>query len=502
MDYDERRTQKALDYLATNYNDINVNNNMIVIYGNGRKKINQEFKYTSMKQSIYKNVDFDECVIENVAYTGSSFENVNFTDSSLIGSSFANCDFLRVNFDGTNHVFEANNFSQSSFESCNLTADKLFRSGTLNALFHNCNITDTCFKGSTIEGTKFVKCNFRNCDFGHLNIDYTMFVGNNYNEVTFPFYQLAYIIGLVDMLHDHQAKIYACVGDNKICLKEYKKQLENLKLFYLDKSEIFPVCNICLAQENEDDAKRYLLQGIENAISSRNFRLISNLCRLACYHGIVDGKIRHKVNKAMDNFIQSNDIPETQLNYYLTYIGKIQTLLKEGAAQTITLDYKITTNTCKKDADGVQYVNQLINDLNDNIATLDGVNGYNITISNYSPFEITVGVITIVGAVVDVGKLIWGIISKRCQKKKKKKEVEKNNKLSEFAEHEIANGDDYIDARIDVAKEKILRLQKEYSGKDLDKRIVAVTQSLKTDLEEFYTKQIMYFKMLNPDYIK
>ena len=56
-----------------------------------------------------------------------------------------------------------------------------------------------------------------------------------------------------------------------------------------------------------------------------------------------------------------------------------------------------------------------------------------------------------------------------------------------------------IDAQIEAAKEKILLLQRDFNGKALDKRIVAVTQSLQTDLEEFYTKQIMYFTKHNPD---
>ena len=495
MDYSEEDMQKALDYLAVNYNDIDVNNNMTVIYNNEHKRICQDFKYISMKQSIFKNVNFHGCNFENVACTGSSFENVIFVDTALIGNSFANCDFLRVTIDGKDKVFEANNFSQSSFESCNLTNVKLFRSGTLNALFHNCHITETQFKGSTIEGTKFTKCNFSKCDFGHVNIDYTMFVGNRYDGVSFPFYQLAYVIGMADMLEDSHANIFAIVGEKKVNLKEYKQQLDNLKLFYLDKSELFPVCNISLAQRNREDAKKYLLQGVENAISSCNFRLISNLCRLASYHGIVDETIRYKVNKAMDDFIQSDKVPETQLNYYLTYIGKIQTMLKDGASKTVTVNYKITTNTFKKNIADVEYINQLISELNNDIAQIRSIVGYNIAVSNYSPFEITVGIVTIASAVFDVGKTVFSLISKY----KKEKREKKKKKEPSLTEHEIENGVEFINARVDSAKEKILRLQRDYSGRELDRRIIAVTQSLQTDLEEFYSKQIMYFKIDNID---
>ena len=497
MEYNESEMRKALDYLATYYEDRKVNNNMTVIYAGEHKKVSKEIKYTSMKQSVYKNVDFSDCIFENVACTGSSYEDVTFANSTLTGNSFANCDFLRTTFDGTEHVYEANNFSQSSFETCSFTGVKLFRSGMLNALFHGCLFTKTQFRGSTIEGTKFAKCKFTDCDFGNVNIDYTMFTGNDYHNVTFPFYQLAFIIGMTDMLADPNAKIFALVGERKIGKTEYKKQLHNLKLYYLDKSEIFPVCNICLAQNNRDEAKQYLIQGVENAIATRNFRLISNFCRLACYHGIVDENIRNRINHAMDSFIQSENVLETQLNYYLTYIGKIQTMLKEGASKKVTLHYKITTNAGKTDEADVLYVNQLIADLNQELTQIDGIDGYNVTISNYSPFEIAVGIVTIFGVAFDVSKTVLGSLLNRRKEKREKKEKEAQEKKR--IEHEIENGVQMIDAQIEAAKEKILLLQRDFNGKALDKRIVAVTQSLQTDLEEFYTKQIMYFTKHNPD---
>lgn len=506
--YSGESIRKALEFLSTHYNDINVNNNISIVNESDEyKRINQEYKYISMKQSVFKNVEFDQCIFENVACTGSSFERVNFYNTSLTGNSFANCDFFQVSINGGGKEFSANNFSQSSFESCDLDSIVLFRSGALNSIFHNCNIIDTIFRGSTIEGTKFSRCNLVRCDFGCVNVDYTMFVGNTYDDVTFPFYQLAYIIGMVDMLDSTSAKIFVHVGDDKKCLNEYRQQLDNLKLYYLDKSELFPVCNICLAQNNIEEAKKYLIQGIEAAISVRNFRMISNLCRLACYHGVVDAKIRYKINKAMDQFIQSEHIPESQLNYYITYIGKIQTMLKEGASQTVAVNYKITTNTCKKDPRGVKYINKLIAHLNADIAQIENVDGYNITISNYSPFEISVGIITICGVVCEVGKSFFQIISKyksrRKNKKQEKIELQEQQKRREKEmELQADLGSKYIRTAVDKTKEEILRLQRDYAGKALDKRIVAVTQSLQTDLEDFYSKQIMYFKLFNPINIK
>ena len=53
----------------------------------------------------------------------------------------------------------------------------------------------------------------------------------------------------------------------------------------------------------------------------------------------------------------------------------------------------------------------------------------------------------------------------------------------------------YVDERIERMKRDIIQLRKIYSDKELDEHIVEVTQSLKTDLEELYSKDIMIYKI-------
>ena len=57
----------------------------------------------------------------------------------------------------------------------------------------------------------------------------------------------------------------------------------------------------------------------------------------------------------------------------------------------------------------------------------------------------------------------------------------------------------YIDERIERAKYEIKDLQNRYKGKKLNQYIDEVTQSLKTDMEDLYSKDIMFFKMNNKD---
>ena len=159
---------------------------------------------------------------------------VKFTNTSLIGSSFANCEFYMVDIDGKGKLMEANNFSQSNFEMCNLNSVEMFKSGVLNTLFHNCKLNDAYFRGSTFEGTKFINCELTDCDFGNVNLDYTLFVKNTYDNVVFPFYQVAYIIGSADFINDCNSNISLKVGKSKIDIAEYSEQIDKLILFYQD----------------------------------------------------------------------------------------------------------------------------------------------------------------------------------------------------------------------------------------------------------------------------
>ncbi len=197
----------------------------------------------------------------------------------------------------------------------------------------------------------------------------------------------------------------------------------------------------------------------------------------------------------MDEFIQADYIPESQLNYYLIYIGKIKTLITEGSGETITLNYSIKTNTCKKNEDGVNYVNGLVNKLNLELSQLDNIEGFEVSVSNHSPFEIAVGVITIVSGVATVAQTIMDLISTVKEKRNAKQTTEVKNESSDNSQLVCK----YIDERIERAKYEIKDLQNRYKGKKLNEHIDEVSQSLKTDMEELYSKDIMFFKMNNKD---
>lgn len=483
---DHTASLHAIKYLSENYYDPQVNNNKFMGANESPEMvIKDNYRFISMKQSVFKNIKFDNSIFENVALTGSFFDNVTFNKTDLLGSSFANCDFYHTKIYGENKELSANNFSQSNFEECELKDATIYNTGMLSALFHNCLLEKIIIRGSTIEGTKFLGCHFSECDLSHVNLDYTFFNKSTFSGTTLPFYQIPYIIGFADFIND-DTQIVSIRADEKIILpKEYGNQFDNLIYYFLDKGEYFPACNLCIAKRDYDSAKAFLIDGIKKAITTRNFRVISYFCQLGRLHGILDDKIKYKINKAMDEFIRSNDVPESQLNFYLIYIGNIKNILNEGSTDSITLNYTISTRICKNDKDGVKFINDMVNDLNVSISSMEDVEGYQISVSNHSPFEIIVQVIGFIGSVAAIADSVWKIISSLKNKKNRKHmvQVDKDTYVK------------YIDARVDQLKETLLRLNEQYSKKALSAHIKSVTQSLKTDLEELYSKDVMIFKV-------
>lgn len=478
----------ALQYLNKNYPDTRLNNNKSVI-ANDSFEIEDSFRFLSMKQSHYKNVVYRKSLFENVALTGSTFENVKFLDSKLIGNSFANCNFYDTEIIGSRAALSANNFSQSNFENCIFVKVKFFRSGILNALYHRCDFNKILFRGSTLEGTKFISCKFSDCDFGNVNIDYTMFSKNDYDNVVFPFYQIAYIIGAADFIRDPSQKIYAKAGEKSVPVQDYFEQADRLKQYYLDKSEYFPTCNLCIAQQRFEEAKEYLLIGIEKALINKNFRMISNFCRLAKYHGIADENLKSKILKSMEDFIKGDNIPDSQLNYYLIYIGNIKTLLNEGGSDTVTLHYTIKTDICKKDKEGIRMVNNMVNKLTDELSKLENIEGYDITVSNHSPHEIAIDIICLALMLPPAVEAVWSLIAKVKERIKTR-----TPSAGDLVEIDTDTQKKYVDARIERMKNDLLQLIKKSKKVELEDHIIEVTQNLKTDLEELYSKNIMIYK--------
>lgn len=495
MNLNDQELKKALKELQNNYPN-SQGNNKKSIGSTERQAINsQTYKRLSMKRSRFWNLDYINCDFENISYTASSFHNIFFINTKFTGNSFACCNFFDCKFFGEkDNFFSANNYSQSSFTNSAFQGITFKSSGFLQTLFYKCSFENIYFLSNTLEGSCFNNCEFTNVQTGDTNVEFIELLNTRLNNVEFPFYQFAYIIGASNYINGNDDNIYFKAGPKRITCDEYIKQINNLILFYLDKQEYFPSCNLLIASGKISDARSTFINGINQALENLDFRMIRHFCRLAKRHDLLDDFTIRRARKAIETYLLNDNIPPERLNDYIINAGEIREILLSGKSNSVTYSLNIRTNVCKKNKKGVQYVNELSNEINQALSRYDiDELGFQVAVSNHSPFEIIIDVIGAVGTITSIAKLIWGIIERRNGKNKSnEKEV-----FDDYKKVDKELYEKYIDSRIELCKEQLFNIKAKYKGQKLNKYIEEITQQLKTDLSELYSKDIMIFKIDN-----
>ena len=244
------------------------------------------------------------------------------------------------------------------------------------------------------------------------------------------------------------------------------------------------MCNLAIAKGDIPSARKFLKDGITEAMlgHNRDFRMVRYFCQLALHHEIMDEQTRCLILDHLNKFLIQKDIPEQQLNYYMTYAGNIRTMLMKGGSKSVTVHLEIKTSVDRENVNGVEFVNRLVQDLNEALAQAEDKVGFQVSISNYSPYEIFVEVLTNVGSVASIASIIWATVEASGKRKQRKAQAEFRKK---------------VDTRIDEAQDKLLRLQSRYSKRKFNKHITEIMQQLKTDLDDLYSNNVMIFKVSN-----
>lgn len=486
MEYDRNKIEIALKTLSKNYPDIKVNNNKSISLMSIN---NQHFQRISMKRSQIKHTNYQQCIFKNVAMNGSSIHKSFFHNCQFIGSNFANSNFFKCEFSSNNGVvYKDSNFSQINFTKCTFSNILFLSSSFLQTLYHQCKFNNVHFKSSTMESCQFLHCDFSNIDAGNANVEYIELLNSTVKNAIFPFYQFAYVIGAADIIKDPFSDIILRAGKKQVKISEYRDNIENLICYYYVKNEYFAICNLYISVNEEILAKQALLDGINLSLRDFNFRMIRHYCKLAKHHNLLDENIINNITCTLDTFLMQEYISVEQLNDCMIHIGEIKRLLLKGNKNNISYILNIKTNIDKENERGIYYVNSLCNELNMALSQNKfDHSGFQVTISNHSPYEIIVEVIGNVANIATIAALIWQIIDKHSNNSNSKIYL----KNYDIVDKEVYQK--YITTRIDLCKERLLNIKNLYSKKKMNDYIEEITQELKTDMLEFYDRDILIF---------
>lgn len=496
MDNTKSEMQKAIQFLAENYPSQTMNNNKS-IGGDERETLSDEkYNKKSMKRSNIYNIDYLNCSFINVAFADSFFHGVRFVNNTLEGNSFVYCNFVDCTFSNDNKelLCSANNFSQSNFTNCTFNGFELVSSGLLQSLFNNCKFEHGCLKSSTMEGSRFLGGSMLKFDLSHMNVEFIELSGTLLKDVSFPFYQFPYVIGMADYILNFNTAITLYADDLKVPMQEYIRCIPNLILFYEDKAEYFPICNLQIASNDQESAQKSLLKGIDSALEKTDFRMVKYYCRLAQRHNLLDEVTAQRILNRIENELTTEHLLPEQLNESITHVGEIREIIKREKKNKIHYNFRIRTNINKEDENGIAYINSLCNNLNTTLSKSPSYHeGFEVAVSNYSPFEIVIDIICAAGAIATIAQLVWNIVEAHKTSKKDETEIalEGYRQVDSSIYHQL------VGTRIDLCKEQLLNIKDKYSERKLNQYITEITQKLKTDIIELYDKDIMIFKKDN-----
>lgn len=496
MDNKRIEIEEAIRFLANNYPSQTMNNNKSI--GGDEKRTLSDEKYIrrSMKRSNIHNIDYLNCTFTNVAFADSFFQEVGFINSRLKGNSFVYCNFVNCNFSNADKELScsANNFSQSNFTNCTFNGGEMSSSGLLQCLFNNCKFERGTLRSSTMEGSRFLGGVMSEYDLSHMNVEFIELSDILLKDVSFPFYQFPYIIGMADYILAKNDTITLYADDLKVSMQEYINQVSNLIFFYEDKNEYFPICNLQIALGDSEAAQKSLLRGIDSSLEKTDFRMIKYYCRLAQRHNLLDEVTAQRIlNRIEDELTKEHLLPE-QLNECIMHVGEIRELIKREKRNKVHYNFRVRTNINKDDEKGIAYINSLCNNLNIALSKNPSYHeGFEVAVSNYSPFEIAINIICAAGSIATIAQLVWNIVEahKTGKKDDTKITLDGYTPIDSTIYHQL------VGTRIDLCKEQLLNINSKYSERKLNKYIEEITQNLKTDIIELYDKDIMIFKKDN-----
>ncbi|MDE6707312.1 MAG: hypothetical protein K2K06_04655, partial [Oscillospiraceae bacterium] len=260
------------------------------------------------------------------------------------------------------------------------------------------------------------------------------------------------------------------------------------------KQEYFPACNLLIAKNNVKDAQSVFLNGINLALRTLDFRMIRHFCRLAKQHDLLDEITIYRARKEIENCLFNDTIPPERINDFIVNAGEIRTILLSGKSDSITYNFNIRTNVQKTDKTGIRYIKSLSNAFNDALSQHDfGQLGFQVSISSHSPFEIIIDVICATGAIATIAQLVWSIVEKNHPDTSSDKIIIPDDYIPTDNELYVK----YVDTRIELCKEQLLNIKSKYSERKINQYIEQITQQLKTDITELYSKDIMIFRKKN-----
>lgn len=165
---------------GSNFNEANLENSFFFNSILSKSRIiSANIQNTDFSNSILEDSLIDKSKFHDSNFTNTNFSNIVIKETSFINSDFTNADFSNswisyiifknINFDGTN--FSNIVIMDSSFSKLDLTKIVSFA----NSEFHRVNFSGTNLSGLDFSNSKFIDCDFSEADLSNANLSNSIF---------------------------------------------------------------------------------------------------------------------------------------------------------------------------------------------------------------------------------------------------------------------------------------------------------------------------------------
>ena len=404
---------------------------------------------------------------------------MNFTEAGFPSSIFMDCKFINCKFEYSN--FQFCDFRNCSFEyikpeniNCIIFTKSLFTNNIFkNIIFKSANFCDCVITNSIFNSCKFISVattqtifqgvTFKNLKFRSQNFDYAIFNEIKMINSVLPFPTIPFIFNGIKYLQETEDNVLITSYDNenqkmtRITKEKYLSLLDDLEIYYLKVKWYFPLANIYIARNKFELGMEAILQGIQQAVIVKNFRILTFYCFLITnceYYNYNDRKkiyyyLVNTISKVELSYIDTNN-----LNFYINDIKNI--LLNESSSPCLNISLK--TNIQADDYLRLSIFLKSLDELARQFSNSDL--RYSITLRHNSPYDIALminalNIDTIILYLMGIysmikvsAKILDNLLNfynkyldtkikklkyKELQNKEKKNNSDKYNSLSEFS---------------------------------------------------------------------
>lgn len=320
---------------------------------------NKDFNGKSVKQPHYK-----KCNFSNI-----NFEGINGISSSFISCQIETCVFDRAgmgnsDFSGTtflnntlinNSTLSDCNFSNSSWKNTKIKGSNFKESFFINTIFE-----DSTFLNCDFEGAQFENCLFKNIDLTRVNLEYSTLKNVYFHNCILSFWGLLRSyngLALISQHKDSDIKIRISASSQDISVTEFFAKLESLQAFFYEKNDFFVLSNVNIFFGNQDNALKYILQGLKYNLLHKDFRIIKYLCKLSSCNYFFDKKQLRSLYDILCSNPLISRLNHHEYQIYLDEMNDIKRILVDNPFSTPQMILTIKTNL---EPDNFIYISEIL----------------------------------------------------------------------------------------------------------------------------------------------